>query len=222
MSLPIAYWSDPLCVWAYLAEDKLRELDAVFGDAISLHWRVVPVFGSVPARFHGGVWAAEGRAGRATKTVELAQRFGHTEVHGRVWLDDPPASSWSPAAAFEAVRLLEEEGGAPAGAAGAYLRALRHAFFVEDRNIARREVQEGVARAQGLPESALAAALDDGRAVARVFEAHEERQRLGIQGSPTWVFDGGRAVLYGNVHAGVLRSTVAQLLEGQAPGASRC
>ena len=36
------------------------------------------------------------------------------------------------------------------------------------------------------------------------------------------VFDGGRAVLYGNVHEGVLQATIEQLLAGDDAGASRC
>lgn len=38
----------------------------------------------------------------------------------------------------------------------------------------------------------------------------------------TVVFDGGRAMLYGNVSEGVLRATVAELVAGVEPGASRC
>lgn len=221
MTLDIDYWSDPLCIWAYVAEDKLRRLEARFGDRVHLRWRVVPVFGSVSERFRTGVWAG-GPPGKRDLTVRVARRFGHDEVDGAVWVDDPPASSWAPAAAFEAVRALVASGALPDGADGAWLRALRHAFFVDDRNVARRDVQREVATALGLPWDAIAAGLDDGTALAAVWSAHEERQRLGIQGSPTWVFDGGRAVLYGNVHEGVLGGTVEELLRGEEAGASRC
>ncbi len=100
--------------------------------------------------------------------------------------------------------------------------AVRRAFFAEDRNITRRAVQRACAEELGLPWDAVAAGLDDGSALAAVWESHEERQRTGIQGSPSWVFDGGRAVLYGNVHEGVLQATIEQLLAGDDAGASRC
>lgn len=221
MPLTIDYWSDPLCIWAYVAEDKLRHLEQRFGDRIRLQWRVVPVFGDIPARFATGVWQG-GPEGKAALTVRVAQKFGHDEVTGRVWVDDTPASSWAPAAAFEAVRAAEARGELADGSAARWLRHLRRAFFVDNRNIARRDVQRACAEEMGLPWDAVAAGLDDGSALAGVWSSHEERQKLGIQGSPTWVFDGGRAVLYGNVHEGVLLATVAELLGGAEAGCSSC
>lgn len=221
MPLSIDYWSDPLCIWAYVAEDKLHRLEDRFGDQITLRWRVVPVFGDIQARFSSGVWAG-GPEGKAALTVRVARQQGHDEVTGRVWIDDTPTSSWAPAAAFEAVRALESHGALPTGTSSGWLRHLRYAFFVQDRNIARREVQRACAEEHGLPWEAVERRLDDGSALAAVWSSHEERQRLGIQGSPTWVFDGGRAVLYGNVHEGVLQATVDQLLRGAEAGCSRC
>lgn len=220
--LLVDYWSDPLCVWAYLAEDKLARLETRFGTRLDIRWRVVPVFGSVTERFARGAWKAEGHEGRAGKTAALGAQHGHAEVTGRCWIDDPPATTWAPSAAFEAARQAETAGHLPVGSAARYLRALRHAFFVGAKNVARREVQAEIATELGLPWAAIAVPLDDGEALARVWESHEERQRLGIQGSPTWVFDGGRAVLYGNVHEGVLQATVEQLLVGAEAGGSAC
>ena len=53
-------------------------------------------------------------------------------------------------------------------------------------------------------------------------EDHAEKERLRIQGSPTYVFDGGRAMLYGNFDYGILRSTVEELVRGAGPGGSAC
>jgi predicted DsbA family dithiol-disulfide isomerase len=117
---------------------------------------------------------------------------------------------------------MEERGAAAPGAAAAWLRESRIAFFVRNENIARRDVQEACAVQLGLPWAEVAASLDDGTAIARVWSSHEERQRLGIQGSPSWVMDGGRAVLYGNVNESVLQATIEALLRGQDAGASRC
>lgn len=220
--LVVDYWSDPLCVWAYLAEDKLARLEQRFGDRLDLRWRTVPVFGSVSARFAHGAWQGDGPVGRTAKNAELARLRGHPEVRGGCWVDDMPATTWAPSAAFEAARIAEAEGRIPPGSAAGYLRALRHAFLVDGHNVARRSVQEAVAEARGIPAAVLAASLDDGRALAALWESHEERTRLGVQGSPTWVFDGGRAVLYGDVHEGVLQATVEQLLAGSEAGCSTC
>ncbi len=66
------------------------------------------------------------------------------------------------------------------------------------------------------------ARLDDGSAIARVWEDANEKDRLKIQGSPTFVFDGGRTMLYGNFSFGVLHATCEELVRGLFPGGSAC
>lgn len=221
-SLPIVYWSDPLCIWAYLAHDKLQRLQTRFGDALAITHRVVPVFGSVPHRFREGSWSAGGPEHRARRTAEIAQQHGHPEVDGQIWIADPPASSWAPAALIKAAELLAEAGAIPRRAPGDLAQALRVALFRDNLNVARRSVQHQVATSQSLPWAELEAALDDGRALAALWEDHAAREASRVQGSPTWSFDGGRAMLYGNVSERVLQATVAELLAGAEPGGSDC
>lgn len=221
--LPVTYWSDPLCIWAYVAQDKLDRLMARYGHRLDLTCRVVPVFGSIEHRFTKGSWRKAGPQGRAAATKDVAHRFGHTEVDGACWTQaGVPASSWAPGLAIEAVAIAEDADHAPEGSTAAYQQALRTAFFVDGANIALRDVQGQVANDVGLDWDLIAAALDDGRAMARLYEDHTERERLGVQGSPTWVFDEGRAMLYGNVSEAVLQATVHELLEGVDAGGSRC
>lgn len=100
----------------------------------------------------------------------------------------------------------------------AYQRALRERFFVGEANIALRSVQLEVAEELGLPRAPMERHLDDGSALAAVCEDHAEKERLRIQGSPTYVFDGGRAMLYGNFDYGILRSTVEELVRFTGAG----
>jgi hypothetical protein len=74
----------------------------------------------------------------------------------------------------------------------------------------------------GIAREGIEGALDDGRALAALWEDHQERETLGIQGSPTYVFDDGRAILYGNVSEGVINATVDELLGGTIAGRSDC
>ena len=131
-----------------------------------------------------------------------------------------PSSSWAPAAAIKAVFALEDGRGEEVGPS--YQRALRERFFVGESNIALRSVQLEVAEELGLPREALERRLDDGSALAAVCEDHAEKERLRLQGSPTYVFDGGRAMLYGNFGYGILRSTIEELVRGTGPGGSAC
>jgi len=131
-----------------------------------------------------------------------------------------PASSWAPACAIKAVFRLQDGRGEQAGPA--YQQALRERFFVKEANIALRAVQLQVAEEMGLSRAAIEAQLDDGSALASVFEDFAEKERLHLQGSPTYVFDGGRAMLYGNFGDDILKSTVEALVRGLDAGGSAC
>lgn len=221
--LHFGYWTDPLCVWAFVTEDRFERLRERYGDLLDDSQHVVPVFGSFPKRFApGGKWHAQGPEGRMHTTARIAREHGHPEVSGQVWVDDTPSSSWSAGQALCAVRLLEHDGLAEEGATRAYTRAMRRAFFVDNLNITRRRAQLQVAEGLGLDRGAIEERLDDGRALACLWEDEDERQRLRIQGSPTYVFDGGRVMIYGNYAEAALVAAVGQLVEGLAVGASRC
>jgi predicted DsbA family dithiol-disulfide isomerase len=210
--LSFGHWTDPLCIWAFVAQDQLERLLAELAHRLTVDYRVVPVFGSVPWRFTQGGWASGGVDGRARATAEIAAAHGHPEVDGSCWRNDCPASSWAPAAAIKAVAALEREGVVEPGATGQYQHALRRRFFVDCRNIARRAVQLETAEALGLSRADIERRLDDGSALALLCEDLEEKERRKLQGSPTYVFDQGRAMLYGNVTYGVLHATVEELL----------
>ena len=217
--LKFSYWSDPLCIWALVAQQKLDRVLDELGGQVRVDYRVVPVFGSVPWRFAQGPWAKDGVDGRVHATKKIAEQGGRTDVSGECWRRAMPASSWAPAAAIKSVFALEDRG---EEAGPTYQRALRERFFVGEANIALRRVQLEVAEELALPRAPIEQRLDDGSALAAVWEDHTEKERLRIQGSPTYVFDGGRAMLYGNFDYGILRSTVEELVRGAGPGGSAC
>lgn len=224
MSVTFDYWSDPLCIWAYVTQARHDAVLERFGEVVEVRTRLVPVFGSVVHRFREGAWSEAGVEGRVATTARVAAEHGPPgcEVDGSVWRTDCPASSWAPAMAVAGVGLLEEEGAAPQGSQGRYLRALRCRFFEDNVNMARRAEQLAVARRLDLDPEALAATLDDGRALAALYEDHEAREAQCVQGSPTYVFAGGRTMIYGNFDQDVLFATVQAYLEGEGAGGSRC
>jgi predicted DsbA family dithiol-disulfide isomerase len=217
-----SYWTDPLCVWAFVAQPRLEHVLEEFGDLLQIEHRVVPVFGSLPWRFSEGPWKGEGPAGRAEKTRKICASLGVENVTGAVWLDDPPASSWSPGMAIKAAFAAEDAGEAGPGTGAAYQWRLREVFFRENRNIARRSVQLEVAEACELPVEFMETALDDGTALARLWEDHHLQESSFVRGSPTYVFDAGREMLYGNVAEGVITATIEELRKGMVAGRSEC
>lgn len=218
--LKFSYWSDPLCIWALVAQQKLDRVLAELGEHVRVDYRIVPVFGSVPWRFAHGSWSKDGVDGRVIATRHIAEQSGRTDVSGECWRRAMPSSSWAPAAAIKGVFALDDGRGEEAGPI--YQRALRERFFVGEANIALRSVQLEVAEALSLPRAPIERRLDDGTALAAVCEDYAEKERLRLQGSPTYVFDGGRALLYGNFDYRILRSTVEELVRGIGPGGSAC
>jgi predicted DsbA family dithiol-disulfide isomerase len=216
------YWSDPLCIWAFVAQDRLDRVLHDFAGKLDVDYHVVPVFGSVPWRFERGPWAAGGVAARVEATRKIAHEHGHPEVDGECWRGDCPASSWSPGMAIEAVAAMVASGEAPPDAFTRYQWEVRRRFFVERDNVARRAVQLAIARDLDIPVAGLESRLDDGSALAALWEDHREVESQRIEGSPTYVFDNGRAKLYGNFPFGVLHATVEELTGGLALGSSSC
>lgn len=221
-TLRFQYWSDPLCIWAYVAQDKLDRILSEWSEHLDVEYRIVPVFGSVPERFASGSWSASGPEGRRDATARVARTHGHEGVSGAFWVDDAPASSWSSGAAAKAAFIMESAGEIETGLAAKYLLTLRQHAFRHNVNISRRAAQLAAADEAGVPRERLARMLDDGEALAALSVDAEERVSLGLRGSPTYVFDGGRAVLYGNFPFEILHATVAELLRGVGVGASHC
>ena len=216
------YWSDPLCIWAFVAQPKLEHVLAAHGGAVRPSYHVVPVFGSIPARFRDGVWAKAGPEGRAETTRRIAAEHGRDDVDGGCWLTDCPTSSWAAGSALKAVFAMEAEGEIAADAAATFQLAMRSRFFVDNRNVARRDEQLALAEELSIPRAGIERRLDDGSALCALYEDHERRLELGLRGSPTYVFDGGRAMLYGNFSEAILTATVDELVRGQDAGGSAC
>lgn len=220
--LHFEYWSDPYCIWAYVAQDKLEGLLSAHGERLAVEYRVIPVLGSIPYRFREGNWASAGIEGRVSATAKVAAAHGHPEVDGSCWRTVQPASSWAAGAAIQVIFAEERAGRVPVGAGARFQVEMRRAFFVHHQDTSQRKVQLALAERLGLPVSALEAGLDSGIGLALMAEDDDRRQKEKLQGSPTWVFDGGRAMLYGNVNTEVLRHTVETLVAGLNPGGSGC
>ena len=220
--LYFSHWTDPLCIWAFVGQDQLDRLLAELGSRVVVDSRIVPIFGSVPWRFAHGPWSSGGVEGRVTATREIAAAHGHPEVDGSCWRPDCPSSSWAPGAAIKAVAALELAHAVEPGSTARYQHALRKRFFVECQNIARRPVQLEAAEALGIARAGIEQRLDDGSALAALWEDFQEKDRLKLQGSPSYVFDHGRTMLYGNFSFGVLHATVEELLRGLGPEGSAC
>ena len=225
----IDYYSDVLCIWAYLAQIKLDELRAKFGDRVQLDYRFVSVFGSVRSKIELG-WAERGGlAGYAEHVRQIVKRFDHVEVHADVWTRVVPASSLGVHTLLKAAALLVHEGVVRpirAGSERPLLEQLawdfRLAFFRDARDIAQPDVQMNVAQSLGFPTDPLRARIEDGRGLAALHDDHGDAAGQSVSGSPTFLLNENRQRLYGNVGYRILEANVQELLRDNRDRASWC
>ncbi len=219
----VSYFSDVLCVWAYVAQIRIDEIRNRFGKRVSIEQRFCPVFASAAQKIEQG-WAERGGdAGFNAHLREVAARFEHIALHREIWLNTRPASSTGPHVFVKAVQLLEAAGGgsaAPgeAGLAERLLWSLRLAFFRDGRDIGSWDVQCDVAGELAVPIAAVRDRIADGTAYAALAEDDQDRERLGVTGSPTFLLNEGRQKLYGNVGYRVLEANVQELLHDARAG----
>lgn len=202
----ITYFSDILCVWAYVAQQRIDELQRRYGADIVIETRFCSVFGDTAAKIGTG-WADRGGyEGFNRHLKEVATRFPELELHPGLWLDARPATSLSAHVFLKAVELADESRLDDAAL------ALRRAFFHDGRDIAQWDVQCDVARSLGIDLDPITRAVHSGEAFARVAADYQEAERLHILGSPSYVLNEGRQKLYGNVGYLVLEANVKELL----------
>ena len=136
MAIQIIYYSDLLCVWAYVGEPRLQEIRAQFGDEVEIEHRFCSVFGDSAGRIEPGWKDRGGYDGFAAHIHEVAARFEDVSVHPDVWITTRPASSDSAHLFVKASQLLEARGEIDPGTSEALTAALRRAFFGACRDIA--------------------------------------------------------------------------------------
>ena len=227
----IDYFSDVLCIWAYVAQIRLDELRSAFSEQILVQHHFIPVFGHTEHRIGEGWLDKGGYAGFGAHIHEVCADFPHVEIHAGLWHSHAPCSS-APAHQFlKAVQLLEGDGvisseclsdcqGRTRFEETAW--QLRLAFFRDNRRIDTRKELLTIAEQSALPISAIEALLDNGQAMAALMRDIELRDEYHIEGSPSYLLNEGRQKLYGNLGYRILEANVREVLERADNQASWC
>jgi len=215
--ITIDYYSDVLCVWAWVAQRRVDELNAQMQGAVALRYHCVDVFGDVTGKIASN-WAERGGYdGFAQHVADALSEYSDFTLHPDVWTRVRPASS---ANAHLVIKAAELSAGTQAGAALAL--AIRQAFFGHADDIAQLPVLGSIASNTGLDWPELQAHIDSGAAMAALMADYQGARLVGIKGSPSYVLDGGRQVLFGNVGYRVIRANVEELLNRPTDSASWC
>ncbi|WP_426416125.1 DsbA family oxidoreductase [Aestuariirhabdus sp. LZHN29] len=229
--LPVSYFSDTLCVWAYVSQVRLDELKTKLGGQLDLSYHFISLFGSTPKRIAEGWKERGGYGGFNEHVLGVGAQFDHINIHPQVWKECKPYSSAMSHLFLKSVQLLEQDGViADTPQSDLNQRTLfeetawqvRVAFFEQARDIGKREVLMEVAEQVKLPRSAIERSLNSGEAMSELFRDQEMKDSYHLEGSPTYLLDNGRQKLYGNVGYRIIEANVQELLKKPQGQASWC
>lgn len=218
----ITYFSDVLCIWAYIAELRVQEVKSSFGRTVRFESRFCNVFGDT-ARKIRAVWGSVRSYEHFNKHLrEEVARFPEVSIDPDVWIRTRPASSAGAHRFLKAVQLASE-GDGDSGRADAAIRAMRVAFFHRSEDIAARSVQRRVCADVGVDVARAEALIESGAADAALMADYLDADAMKVGGSPTFLLNEGRQKLYGNVGYRVIEANIQELLREPASGqASWC
>ena len=219
-SLPdtvIDYYTDILCVWAWIAQPRLEELQRQWGQQIQVRHRYVDIFGDAHTKITQRWGVNDGFAKFSAHIAHSAEPFADTPVNPIIWTTIRPRSSLPAHLLLKAVGVVSGD-----DAVKTMALQIRRAFFVEAREVGHLDVLLELAQHQGLDSQAVKAAIMDGGAMAELSADQQKARDLGVRGSPTWVLNHGRQILYGNVGYRILNTNIEELLKRPGSEASWC
>jgi predicted DsbA family dithiol-disulfide isomerase len=225
--IEITYFSDILCVWAYVSQARIDAVKETFGNAVRIEHRFCSVFGDT-ARKITSTWKDKGGyEGFNSHLRQVAERFPHIEVHPEIWSKTRPLTSASAHLFMKAVQWNHESivTGSQAGPSvfDQVMWAFRCALFRDCRDISRWDIQCEIARALGADIGAIEECIHSGIAFARLAADYQDADKMRIEGSPSFVLNEGRQKLYGNVGFHLMEANIQELFrEPRTDEASWC
>ncbi|MFC1664692.1 DsbA family protein [Pseudomonadota bacterium] len=216
-SLVIDYYTDILCVWAWIAQRRITELKVQLGEKIELRYHYVDIFGDVAKKIDLQWKHRGGYAGFAEHVAKSASTFEDAPINSRIWAEVRPASSANAHLVLKAVELTYDRQKSVDTAP-----MLRKSFFCDALNIGDLGVIYQLINDDGLDCDPVRKRIQDGTAIAALMADYLKAKQNSIKGSPSYVIDGGRQILYGNVGYRVIYSNIAELLKHPRDEASWC
>lgn len=222
MTTPILHFSDVLCIFAYVAQARVEELERSFGDAIDVAYHFCSVFGEPERRFADKFREQGGVQGYNRHVLTVAARYPHLTVHPEVWTKQTPKSSLAPHLFLRAIGVAEARQETRSGALATACATFRSAFFQEARNIADSVVQRELLEELSIDGRGVENALNSAEAHAALARDFELSRQHDVTVSPTLLFNEGRQRLNGNVGFRIIEANVREFLRAPAHEASWC
>jgi predicted DsbA family dithiol-disulfide isomerase len=218
----IDYYSDLLCIWAYIGHARTCELQKQFPQQLEWVWHYLPVFGDVRSKLHKQWQDRGGLAGYADHVKNVAADFNHIKLNKACWTSVKPVSSAPAHLWLAATRLAEQAGYLPEKSEENLAWALRTAFFEQAIDIAKQQQLIDVSNGIGLDGKAILDRIVDGTAYAVLCQDMLTARDSNIRISPTYVLNNDRQLLTGNVGYRIIEANVKELLEHPQKQQSWC
>ena len=227
----IHYFTDILCVWAYLAQIRLDELIKNYSSKIEISYNFMPVFGCTQHRIGNGWKDKGGFEGFSKHTHEVCEAYPHIKLHKDIWAVNTPKTSTTSHLFVKAVQCLVNDGVISKEArAELNQRSLfeeliwqvRLAFFRDSKDISQMSILMDIAKSMNLPTEKIQYVIDDGSALAELSRDIELRDEFSIEGSPTYILNEGRQKLYGNVGYRIIEANLQEIIKQPKVEASWC
>lgn len=215
--LVIDYYSDILCVWAWIAQRRIEELRQEWGERIELRHHYLDVFGDTATKMSQQWQDRGGYNGFGQHVIESAAPYENAVVNSEIWRDVRPATSANAHLILKAVQLAcsPEE-------SVAFALSLRRGFFIDNMDIGLLSVLMSLADGAGLEADRLNNYIENGQAMAALLKDYQAAQKLALKGSPVWVMNSGRQTLFGNVGFRILNANIREILDHPASEVSWC
>lgn len=204
----IEYFSDVLCIWAWIAQHRIDELNKQFADKIEIRYQYLDVFADTATRIQNQ-WADKGLyAGFGDHVVKSAAPFETAPVNNDIWHKVRPSTSANAHLVLKAIELTHD-----AMTSAQFALALRKAFFIEAQDISHMQTIKQLLDQEDIDTNLVNDSINNGMALAALMRDFQRAKQFEIKGSPTLVLDNGRQTLYGNVCYRVIHTNVEELLK---------
>jgi predicted DsbA family dithiol-disulfide isomerase len=219
MAKPIVidYYSDVLCVWAWIAQRRIQELNDKLAEKIELRYHYLDVFGDAINKIPTQWEERGGYTGFARHVHKAASPYPDAPIHPELWKDVRPKTSANAHLILKATELIYGKEKSIELAL-----SIRKAFFVDALDIGHLDVLFTLIDAAGMETKRVNNTLSDGRALALLMADYQQAQAQSLKGSPSYIIDNGRQVLYGNVGYRVLLANIKEHINQPTEAASWC
>lgn len=215
--LIVDYYSDVLCVWAWIAQRRIDELNKQFGNKIEIKYHYLDVFGDVVNKMSTQWQNRGGYKGFSNHVIESASIYEDAHINTDIWTKVRPTSSANSHLVLKAIELAYSS----QKSIDLALK-FRQAFFVEAQDISSLDVLFAITEDAGLDSAKINTAILDGSAIASLMNNYQQAKSLGLKGSPSYIIDNGRQTLYGNVGYRILLANIEEQLNKPKNEASWC